>query len=231
MSSGLAHEINNPLTIIKFKIARVSRLLTQDSLDRASLATELETLNRSVDKIATVVRGLRVFSGGEDGMTAFTPQDVTEIVTETLGLCQEKYIALGIELRLKNASSLKTECRRVEIMQVLFNLLGNAVDAVQPLSEKWIEVEIKELRNDIELSVTDSGSGIDAALAKSLMQPFFTTKEPGKGTGLGLSIAKGIAESHGGFLAYDASAKNTRFVLTLPKVQMHPQLQAEKLVG
>jgi len=69
----------------------------------------------------------------------------------------------------------------------------------------------------VRISVLDSGPGIPRELEGRVMEPFFTTKEIGKGTGLGLSVSKGIAEAHGGHLAYDAGAAHTCFVLTLPR--------------
>jgi signal transduction histidine kinase len=231
MSAGLAHEINNPLLIIKLKTARLGRFLKQEHFDRAQIDTEFEAINRSVEKISTIVRGLGIFSGRGEGMLASSEQNVSEIVSETVGLCRDNYNALGIELRFNGALSFMVDCRRVDVMQVLFNLLGNAVDAVRPLSDKWILVEVREFERDIELSVTDSGTGISPDVARHLMQPFFTTKEPGQGTGLGLSISRGIAESHGGSLFYDDSAKNTRFVFMLPMAHSRQQGRKRKAAG
>lgn len=93
----------------------------------------------------------------------------------------------------------------------------NAVDAVEPLPEKWVEVEVKNVGSDVEISVMDSGKGIAKQFRDKVGQPFFTTKQVGHGTGLGLSISKGIVEAHGGHLSRDAECEHTRFVVTLPK--------------
>jgi signal transduction histidine kinase len=114
---------------------------------------------------------------------------------------------------------LTIECRPTEISQILLNLLNNAFDAVFSLSEKWVELQVEELPDEIRIQVTDSGSGISKGIREKLMQPFFTTKEPGKGTGLGLSISNRIALKHHGKIYLDESCKNTRFVLVLPKRQ------------
>lgn len=94
---------------------------------------------------------------------------------------------------------------------MLLNLLNNAVDALELLPEKWIEVKVKNVGSDVEISVMDSGNGIAKQFRDKVGQPFFTTKQVGHGTGLGLGISKSIA--HGGY----TECEHTRFVVTLPK--------------
>jgi signal transduction histidine kinase len=100
---------------------------------------------------------------------------------------------------------------------VILNLLNNAVDAVGPLADKWVEVQVKGIGEEVEISVMDSGSGIPEKLRDKIGQPFFTTKTIGQGTGLGLSISKGIVEAHGGRLSLDLECEHTRFLVRLPK--------------
>jgi signal transduction histidine kinase len=83
----------------------------------------------------------------------------------------------------------------------------------------WIRISFSEDQNQIQILVTDSGTGIQPALRDKLFQPFFTTKEIGRGTGLGLSVAKGLVETHSGSLHIDPDCPNTRFVIALPKRQ------------
>jgi C4-dicarboxylate-specific signal transduction histidine kinase len=97
------------------------------------------------------------------------------------------------------------------------NLLNNACDAVQNLSERWIRFDVSANEREVILSITDSGKGISEATRRKLFQPFFTTKDPGKGTGLGLNLSRNIAEQHGGSLELDLKSPNTRFVLRLPR--------------
>ncbi|HEX4924120.1 MAG TPA: ATP-binding protein, partial [Bdellovibrionales bacterium] len=110
-------------------------------------------------------------------------------------------------------------CRPTQISQVLLNLLNNAHDAVAEQTEKWVKLDVRDLGDSVELSVTDSGAGIPPEIQEKIMQPFFTTKQIGEGTGLGLSISKGLVDSHHGQLRLDAKSKNTRFVVLLPKTQ------------
>ena len=132
--------------------------------------------------------------------------------------CMERLRQNSVELRVPPVEkSLRIDCRPTEISQVLLNLLNNAVDAVQPLAEKWVELKVRNAGNEIEISVTDSGAGIPEKIRDKMGQPFFTTKVVGHGTGLGLSISKGIVEAHGGRLSLDAECEHTRFVVMLPK--------------
>src|SRR5262249_54178985 len=146
-------------------------------------------------------------------------------------LCSERLRRNSIQLKIQHGSpNLKIECRSTEISQVLLNLLNNALDAVQPLDQKWISIDVADAGNDVEIAVTDSGPGIPAHLRDKIAQPFFTTKEIGKGTGLGLSISRGIAEAHHGGLFLDPVCANTRFIVCLPKRQPVPEpaLAAQK---
>ncbi len=83
-------------------------------------------------------------------------------------------------------------------------------------ADAWIEIAGERAGDGVRLSVTDSGPPIPEEVRARIMEPFFTTKAAGEGTGLGLSISRGIAESQGGRLEFDAASPHTRFVLTLP---------------
>ena len=116
-------------------------------------------------------------------------------------------------------ASVYIECRSVQMVQILVNLINNSHDAIENLEDRWIRLEAVDYGEFIELAVVDSGPGIPFEIQQKVMQPFFTTKEVGKGTGLGLSIARGIAQSHKGTLSIDNNCPNTRIVMTLPKSQ------------
>lgn len=105
----------------------------------------------------------------------------------------------------------------MQISQVLVNVIGNAIDAIAGLSEKWIRVEVYDKNDKVFFTITDSGKGIPLEIQEKIMHPFFTTKGVNIGTGLGLSISKSIIEEHGGFLNYNVSSPNTQFVFELRK--------------
>jgi len=100
------------------------------------------------------------------------------------------------------------------------NLLNNAHDAVLVLSERWVELEVTAVESEVYFRVTDSGKGIQREFLSKLFTPFFTTKDIQYGTGLGLSISRSLAKKNKGELIYDLDAKNTSFLLQLPKAKV-----------
>jgi C4-dicarboxylate-specific signal transduction histidine kinase len=216
MASGLAHEINNPLTIILNRASQLKAKIERAEFDPASALSELEKIEKTVERIAKIIRGLRAFSRNADS-DPMVSCDLESIVNDTLELCYERVRKEGIRLRLKgDFSRHRLHARPSQINQVLLNLLNNSIDAIQTMSQPWIEISITLQEDMLALSVTDSGHGIPAHIAERMMEPFFTTKEVGRGTGLGLAISRGIIEDHRGRFFYDAESPNTRFTILLP---------------
>jgi len=172
---------------------------------------------RTGERIMAVVRGLRTFA--RDGRSdPFEKTAIKTILDDTLALCRERFVVNGIAVEVAGQGcNLVVECQRVQLSQVLLNLLNNAFDAVQGLPQKWVRIEVREAGEFAVITVTDSGRGIPREIAEKAMQPFFTTKPVGKGTGLGLSIANAIMEAHHGSLRIDSRGPNTRIVLSIPK--------------
>ncbi|MCM0606862.1 MAG: HAMP domain-containing histidine kinase [Xanthomonadaceae bacterium] len=216
MAGGIAHEINNPLTIIIGKIELIGIKVKNGSITPEQLAVELSKIHATCQRIDRIIRGLRNFS--RDGeQDPFVESNIKQIFDDTLELCRARFNNLGIDLKISVDPMITAECRTVQISQIILNLLNNSIHAVENLDKKWITLEASVKENSIMIEVTDSGSGIPKHIAEKLSQPFFTTKEIGKGTGLGLSISRGIAEQHGGSLKLDTECKNTSFKLLIPK--------------
>lgn len=217
MAGGVAHEINTPLAAIQLLSGQLEALLASDPVDREKIKNIMETVEQATERIANIVKGLLFFSreGSADPMCS---ESVEHIVEDTLSLCQEKFKIERISIRrIPAPSSVAVVCRRIEVSQILLNLLNNARDAVVSLPEKWIRIEVIEREAWVEIAVVDSGHGIPKKVQEKMFQPFFTSKEVGKGTGLGLSISAGLAKSNQGELSYDRQSDHTRFVLSLPK--------------
>lgn len=218
MAGGIAHEINNPLAIIQGRADLIKRSLGTANPDISKLREWMEQIEKTAKRISQIVNSMRALSrdGTQDPMETI---EVQKILEDVFNICQEKFQAHGIEIRIKNPGAPRLVCRPVQISQALLNLLTNAYDAIQNLPTKWIEVDILEIHSKLIIRITDSGDGISKSMAEKIMRPFFTTKEPGKGTGLGLSIARNIVESHGGKLWIDHSLSNTCFVMEIPTSQ------------
>lgn len=217
MAAGIAHEINNPLSIIQVNAEVLMSRSEAGRLSPEDLQKLLESISRTAMRIARIIKGLRTLSrdGGSD---PFEVVSLRTILEDVLSLCSTRFRANGVDLDVSDVESdLRIECQPTQIAQVLINLLNNSFDSVQTLFAKWIRVDIRDIGENLEIAVTDSGSGIPEELRERIFQPFFTTKEAGRGTGLGLSISSGIVSRHGGRIFVDPVCKNTRFVLLLPK--------------
>ncbi|HXH31763.1 MAG TPA: ATP-binding protein [Bacteriovoracaceae bacterium] len=217
MASGIAHEINNPLTIILGSL-HVMQSLSKSGLQGGELFKEqITNIGSTTNRIVKIIKGLQLFArdaGDEPRAVA----SVDKIVTDALSLCQSRFRNNSISLRINatETGNLKLRCRSAQLSQVILSLLNNSFEAVRDKEQKWIELDVSTEASQLRIAVTDSGPGISRDFTTKIFQPFFTTKPPGKGTGLGLSISKGIIEEHSGTIAYDGAHPHTRFIIKLP---------------
>ncbi|MGE5086418.1 MAG: PAS domain-containing protein [Bacillota bacterium] len=219
MSGGIAHEINNPLTVIQARAFQLSQMVEQNKVDPDKVKLAAESISRTADKIAKIIKSLRSFSR-EGALDPFEVVSVKQLIEETLEFCRTRFYNHGVEIEVGPISDdAEIECRLIQIEQVLLNLLNNSFDAVQKQENKWIRIEVVEGDDSIDIMVKDSGPGIPQDLADKVMQPFFTTKEVGKGTGLGLSISTGIVKGHHGELFLDRTQPDTTFIIRIPRLQ------------
>ncbi len=220
MAGGIAHEINNPLSIIKGYIDLLRRHSSRHSLSPELLLQYIEKMDQTVARISRIVNGMRRFSR-ESSMDEKVRYSLNKIVEETLDICQERINNNGTAV---NVEFLKDDamifCRPVEISQVLLNLINNSYQATSSYPHPWINIKMEDIGDQYRIQVTDCGERISSAIRQKLFQPFFTTKDIGVGTGLGLSISRGIIEEHKGKLYYQDEAQNTTFVIELPKLDM-----------
>jgi signal transduction histidine kinase len=221
MASGIAHEINNPLTIIKLAATQLQKNVETDPNASPSSINCILKIDSTVDRISKIIQGLRAFSrDGKDDK--FEKVILGELVEDILSFCSERLKHHSIKLIKENISSeMIFEARQIEISQVILNLLNNAFDAndTESISDKWIKISAADSKDFLDIRITDSGKGIAPELQAKIFQPFFTSKEIGKGTGLGLSLSMTIVKNHNGDLFLDTANKNTSFVVRLPKKQ------------
>jgi signal transduction histidine kinase len=218
MAGGIAHEINNPLTIISLITQQQRDLIDKDKFHLHDIREAFTKIDTTTFRIAKIIQGLRKFSR-EGGKDPLEKASLNAIIDSSLTLCHEKFKQHQIQVHWTPLEQDYTLlCRPVQISQVFLNLLSNAFDAIQDLPEKWIEIQVREVDNHVEIRVIDSGHGIDASLKEKIFQPFFTLKGLGKGTGLGLSISKGIIEGHQGKIFVDSTSSHTSFAIQLPRI-------------
>jgi C4-dicarboxylate-specific signal transduction histidine kinase len=216
MAGGIAHEVNNPVSIILGKSRQLQEILSTEPVNVAEAREFAEVITATSRRVTAIVNGLKSASRQADrDPCRMTP--ATQIIEATVSIVSARFRDAGVQLIVGDvAPDACFECRASEMIQVLTNLLSNALDAVAPLVEPWVRVDAHATAADLVMAVEDSGNGIPADLRTRIMLPFFTTKEVGKGTGLGLSISRGLVAGHGGALTLDENAEHTRFVVTVP---------------
>lgn len=216
MAAGIAHEVNNPLTIIQGSANILRRLVDKEPIDKENVKSLATKVIDTSERISKTIRSLKALSrNGEND-----PKEVVSIkkvIEQCLDISEQRMKKQDIELRLSHVDpELKFLGREVQMAQVMINLLSNAVDAIKHLPERWIEIQVERKNTFIDVYVRDSGSGIPVEIRNKIMDPFFTTKDVNQGTGLGLSISRTILKDHGGELTLLPDEKNTTFRIRLP---------------
>jgi C4-dicarboxylate-specific signal transduction histidine kinase len=217
LSSGVAHEIKSPLSVIAGTIASLmSKLTTGSSVAPERLATDLGKIYRCANKIESIVSDLSTLT--KDGSTdPFTSCSVTQIVRQVTDGFQSRSKNEGVLLKINEFDkNLFVFGQNQQLSQILINMISNAFDSAKGNLHAWVKVEVTTEYKRLRLTVTDSGAGVPEEIEKKIFTPFFTTKQYGKGTGLGLSISQSIAEKHGGSLKLDRRISPNAFVLDLP---------------
>jgi PAS domain S-box-containing protein len=213
--SGVAHELNNPLT----SIAGLAELLLERPPHPELPRDHLRVIHDQAERAGRIVRNLLTFA--RKGVPEKTAVDLNDVVVRTALLIVYELHIHGIELDSDLSPDAPTVLGdRYELQQVLLNLVTNAVQAVSGLEAgKPRRIGLSTSRSNCEavLRVRDNGPGVSKDIVPYLFTPFFTTKGPGEGTGLGLSLSYGLVKSHGGVLEYEAPDQGgAEFKVTLP---------------
>jgi len=221
MATGLAHEINQPLNVMRMAIVNVLKRLSNGDAQIDYLTDKLNRIDAQVQRAARVVDHMRVF--GRRSEIEQHPFNPAQAIEGTLSLLAEGMRGKGVDLRV-NETGFDVQVRGYvdQLEQVLINLMVNARDALLGKREAdrefkpWISVYAERDAYSVRLWVEDNGGGIDPRLLERIFEPFFTTKPVGVGTGLGLSVSYGIVENMGGKLSVRNSVEGARFCIELP---------------
>jgi PAS domain S-box-containing protein len=224
MATGLAHEINQPLNVMRMAIVNVLKRLSNGDVQVDYLTDKLNRIDAQVQRAVRVVDHMRVF--GRRSEIEQHPFNPAHAIEGTLSLLAEGMRGKGVDLRVSE-TGFEVQVRGYvdQLEQVLINLMVNARDALLSKRETdrelkpWISVYADRDQQSVRLWVEDNGGGIDPRLLERIFEPFFTTKPVGVGTGLGLSVSYGIVDNMGGRLSVCNSAEGARFCIELPIYQ------------
>lgn len=217
MSTSIAHELNQPLAALRTLSGNTVRFLERGALDTAS--TNLKTINELIDRMGRITASLRSFArrGDDQGQAS-----LVKAVDAALQVLSARLDNLPLTLH-RDFTDTQLQIDQTRLEQILVNLIGNALDAMQaqPAPELWLEGSSAE--GKYRLQVRDNGHGIDPEARKHLFEPFFTTKPGEQGLGLGLTLSASLAAATGGNLAVEhPPSGGTAFVLSLPLAGAHP---------
>jgi PAS domain S-box-containing protein len=210
LASGIAHEVNTPLT----GISSYAQMLLEETPPDDARRPLLEKIEKQTFRAADIARRLLNFSRPD--RQGLVDVGCNELVEETLSLFGPQIRGRKVFVRRELAPALPlVRGHRGKLQQVLLNLLLNAHDAITDGGE--IVIRTAAEGEGVLLEVSDTGEGIRPELLGRIFDPYFTTKAPGHGTGLGLSIAYGIVQEHAGTIGVDSTpGEGTRFQVRLP---------------
>jgi two-component system sensor kinase FixL len=206
MAAAMAHELNQPLSAITNYSGACLRLLDRDETCGEEIVQALGSIDKQAHRAAEVIQRIRNFARSR--AVQREPVEVKELIAEILPLAAMDAKANHTDLHLQIDKNLPTiMVDRVEIQQVVLNLMRNGVDAMRDVPEADRRLDLRVWLEDpeqIRISITDRGTGVSEAAAEQLFTPFFTTK--GSGMGLGLAISRSIIKAHGGRLDFENNA-------------------------
>jgi signal transduction histidine kinase len=216
LSASIAHEINQPLAAIGASGSAALRWLSRKTPDLDRARSALHRIVNDSHRAAEVVDTVRAMFRKE--VQNRTKVDVNELVAQVLDLWRSELSKQAVTVRKVETDALpRILVDRVQLEQVIINLIRNAIDAMSTVAEHERILRIRTKRNDGEvvISVEDSGAGLDPANAEKIFTPFFTTKP--QGMGMGLSICRSLVEAHGGRLtARPGASRGAVFEIALP---------------
>ena len=218
LTTGVAHELNNPLNNIGLFIGNVIDAFEFGQIEKEVVLRQLDNAKQQVHKATEIITHLRTF--GRAAPVSQEPTHVNHVIEESLSLMREQLKLRSIDVVLELSPEDPTVmANSIRLEQVFMNLLTNARDALVDSSKKAIAIRSWVDGDVVRLEFQDSGPGVPPGLEQRIFDPFFTTKEVGAGTGLGLSITYGIVKDHEGTIRLEnRPGDGATFHIELPLV-------------
>lgn len=208
MATGVAHELNQPLSVIQTSVDLVRRRLARDELPEKELLSRTTTLMASqVERASRIINHMREF--GRKAPLQLEPVNLNEVLAKAFDIFGQQLALRGIDLAWELDDRMpRVPCDANRLEQVFINILLNARDAIEEKAERAARsdvpverrITVRTMHNQdfVTVRIADTGGGVPEEIANRIFEPFFTTKQVGKGTGLGLSISYGIIQEYGG---------------------------------
>jgi two-component system C4-dicarboxylate transport sensor histidine kinase DctB len=216
LTTGVAHELNNPLNNIGLFVGNAVDLVQLGESDKERIVREMERALQQVRKATEIISHLRTF--GRAAPFSRDPVSLRQVLTQALSLMHEQLRLRAIQVTTQLGSEEPVVLgNALQLEQVFVNLLTNARDAVAESPRKVIHISMTVQAQTVEVTFADSGPGVPPGLEHRIFDPFFTTKEVGQGTGLGLSITYGIIKELGGTISVvSPPGEGATFLIRLP---------------
>jgi C4-dicarboxylate-specific signal transduction histidine kinase len=214
LAAGVAHEINNPLNFINGGIIGLENWL-QENLPESLNEVEplLHGMNEGIRRASTIVAGLNKYSREDE--SSFSRCNIASIIDSCIMMLSYQIKGRIRVIKEYSDKDLIIFANEGRLHQAFLNVISNSVQAIAETGE--IEIKTTVESGNIKILIRDSGCGISEENISKIMDPFFTTKEPGKGTGLGLSITYNIIRQHKGIIEIESKkGKGTQILIQLP---------------
>jgi C4-dicarboxylate-specific signal transduction histidine kinase len=220
LTASIAHEVNQPLAAVVTNAEACLRWLGREAPNLDEARRAVEWIVKDGNRAAEVIRHIRALTNKTDTQKA--PLDINDVVNEVIPLVQRELLRQRVSLRAELAPALSAVLAdRVQLQQVILNLVMNGIEAMQPVTGRPRQLVIRSDHNEVRqvlVAVEDRGVGISAENADRLFNAFFTTKSGGMG--MGLAICRSIVEAHGGRIsAANNAGPGATFQFTLPARQ------------
>lgn len=216
LAAGVAHEINNPLSIISEKAGLMKDLLTiQESFpEKEKFVSLVDAILKSVERCRDITHRLLGFARRMDVKIEIL--DLNDVIKETLSFLEKEALYRNVKIRLNLGENIRISSDRGQLQQVFLNIINNAFEAVDEGGEVYIATWEPDM-DTVAVTIRDNGKGMSEEVLKHIFEPFFTTKK-GYGTGLGLAITYGIVKKLGGDIKVTSKeGEGTTFIVFLPK--------------
>lgn len=217
LASHIGHELGGPLTVIDIVNKKFQSVVNDGLINDEKLVKNIQRLETSSQRINDIVKSLRLLAS--DVMVSGDEEHIIilDSISEVYQIVKFSLNSHHINFDFKEVENdICVKVRKTDLQQVLLNLINNSIYAIKGQSDSWIKLSAREVEENVEIMIIDSGE-IDESIRDKMFVEHFTTKPSSEGTGLGLMLVKKFVTSMNGLIEVVATEKNTTIKLTLPK--------------